>query len=413
MAILLVNPSFEGLVSKKGRLYNWHFPPLDLLNISAILKGLGKRTKVLDLRVRPLADDELTKEFDAAEKVILTSSPLDRWQCPNLDLEPVFRLASLVRDKSKLILIGAHGTKRTGAATVIEGEPEGKISALFGGKELRFEEFPVPDYGAVSIKDYRYELLGGDFALLQFSRGCPFDCIFCLKKMYGDGYRMKSPDKFINEIEYVVRDIRARSVYFYDLTFTAHRPSVLEICWLIKERGLKFDWCCQTRAEMVDEELLREMRAAGCKLIHFGVESGSEKVSKSLDKRIDIQQIKKGVALAKRAGIPVACFFMFGFPGEKLSDMEKTIDLAVALDPDYASFHIAIPYPGTKFHQLASMAEECPEMYNKEVPSDELRAISRKAFMKFYLRPRYILKKMFTRPAELASKVRLFLDFIK
>ncbi len=86
MTILLVNPSWENLVSKKAHLYNWSFPPLDLLNISSVLKSKGLHTRVLDLRVRPLPSDDLIREFDTAEKIILTTSPLDRWHVPILTL---------------------------------------------------------------------------------------------------------------------------------------------------------------------------------------------------------------------------------------------------------------------------------------------------------------------------------------
>ncbi len=156
------------------------------------------------------------------------------------------------------------------------------------------------------------------YALLQFSRGCPYNCIFCLKKMYGPGYRRKDPEKFIQEIDYVVNEIGARSVYFYDLTFTAHKPSVYRICDIISQRGYKFDWCCQTRVEMTDPDLLSAMKSAGCKLIHLGVESGSDRISKTLEKQVNLEQIREGSESPKTRGSQQPAFSCSVFQGRQL-----------------------------------------------------------------------------------------------
>ncbi|OGC24392.1 hypothetical protein A2291_02580 [candidate division WOR-1 bacterium RIFOXYB2_FULL_42_35] len=443
MKVLLVNPSWGELVSGKARIYNWAFPPLDLLNLSAILKTQGQLTRVLDLRAKPKPGPELKTDFAWADKIILTTSPLDRWQCPNLEIEKVFQLCQLIDNKEKLIMIGVHGTifpeyilRETEAKVLVRGEPEKTVAKIFSGRPLSeikgvsylrdgelvsnpdqdlidLNQLPIPDYEAVDIADYRYEFLGDRYALLQFSRGCPFDCVFCLKKMYGQGVRRKEPEKFIEEVDYVVNKVGAKSIYFYDLTFTAHKPSVYKICELIKQRGYKFKWCCQTRAELVDPGLLKEMKSAGCELIHFGVESGDQNISNGLEKRINLEQIKAGIMAAKSAGIRTACFFMFGFPGETRAAMKKTIDFALELDPDYASFHIAIPYAGTKFYALIDGSQKYPEMYTQEVSAFELNKIMRRAFLRFYLRPGYIIKKLLMRPRDLLAKFGLFLSFIR
>lgn len=443
MTVLLVNPSWEGLVSKKARLYNWSFPPLDLLNLSAILKEKGIQARMLDLRVRPLPAGRLAEEFQKAEKIIITSSPLDRWQCPNIELDIFFQLCGLINDKKKLIVTGVHGTihpeyvlKKTRACLLVRGEPEKTISEIFDRNDwtgingisywrdnklisnpdqepVDLNDIPVPDYNAVNIDDYRYEFLGTRYAMLQFSRGCPYDCIFCLKDMYGRGIRRKNQQKCIEEIDYVVNEIGARSIYFYDLTFTAHKPTVHAVCEHIIKKGYKIKWCCQTRVEMIDSDLLSVMKRAGCELIHFGVESGSTTIAKILEKRVDLEQIRRGVSAARKAGITVACFFMFGFPGETVADMNRTIDFALKIDPDYASFHIAIPYPGTRFYEMTGEKKLFPEMYTGDVSAAELKKILRKAFVRFYFRPVYIARTLFLHPQNLLSKIRLFYNFIK
>ncbi len=93
--------------------------------------------------------------------------------------------------------------------------------------------------------------------------------------------------------------------------------------------------------------------------------------------------------------------------------MNRTIDFAVEIDPDYASFHIAIPYAGTKFYEMAGEQEKYPEMYTKEVSAGALKKMLRKAFVRFYLRPGYIAKTIFMRPKELFAKAKLFFNFIR
>ena len=143
MNVLLINPSWSGLITKKAHLYNWAFPPLDLLNISSILKNKSIKTKVLDLRSCSISLEELHSNIDSADKIILTTSPLDRWQCPNIDLDNLFQLTSNIKDKKKLIITGVHGTiypefiqQKTGANIIIRGEPEKTISQLFDNISL-------------------------------------------------------------------------------------------------------------------------------------------------------------------------------------------------------------------------------------------------------------------------------------
>ena len=231
--------------------------------------------------------------------------------------------------------------------------------------------------------------------------------------MYGQGYRKKTPEKFIEEIDYVLKKAGAKSIYFYDLTFTFDKSSIHKICDLIIKNQYKFSWCCQTRAEMVDLDLLKLMKSSGCKLIHFGVESGSKKTSELLEKNISLENIQKGLKAVKQSGISSACFFMFGYPGETISDMNETINFAVKLNPDYASFHIAIPYPSTKLYELTKSTEIFPEMYTKEHSEKDLKRVLRKAFTKFYFRSKYIISNLILKPHKLLYKIKLFINYIR
>lgn len=414
--VLLVNPSWDGLVSRKGRRFNRAWPPLELLNCAALLEQDGVRVSLIDARAVPTSLDAIREAAAQHDLAFVTSSPIDRWQCPNLELDPFLAVAAQV-DPARLFVLGAHGTvapeallTMTGARGVIRGEPELAIRALCEGKgpsevpgvtylqggtivnnpegnAVDLTTLPLPAFHLLDLTRYRYEILGDRFVLLEAARGCHYRCHFCLLKMYGKGYRRKAPEQVVREVTYLVQEAGAKTGYFIDLEFTAVRDDVWDLCERLASAKLPFEWACQTRADYVDGPLLQLMKRAGCRLIHFGVESGSARVLATTNKRITLEQIEQGIAETKQAGIDQLCFFMFGFPGETVEDMEATIAFAKRLNPTYASFHAVTPYLGTKLYEMSGASELFPEVLSKEHDPPLLQAIANRAFREFYLRP--------------------------
>ena len=156
------------------------------------------------------------------------------------------------------------------------------------------------------------------------------------------------------------------------------------------------------------------MKKSGCEIIHYGVETGSPRIMNIVKKGITISQIKRGMKLTKKAGIKQVCFFMFGLPTETRKDMEMTIKLAKELNPTYASFHIATPYPGTEFYNMIKNEiddELFPCYYGNE---NELKKTVNKAFLSFYLRPRYIFSRLREGEFKLLGKqIKLFFKYLK
>jgi radical SAM superfamily enzyme YgiQ (UPF0313 family) len=414
--VLLVNPSWDGLVSRKGRRFNRTWPPLDLLNCAALLEQDGLSAGLIDARAVPTTPDTIRDAAARHDLVFVTSSPIDRWQCPNLDLSPFLAVTHLV-EPDKLYVMGTHGTvapeallTMTGARGVIRGEPEWAVRSLCEGQDpsevpgvtylqggtivnnqegdpVDLTTLPMPAFHLLDLRNYRYEILGGRFALLEATRGCHYRCHFCLLKMYGKGYRKKDPEQVVREVTYLVREAGAKTGYFIDLEFTAVRDDVWDLCERLASARLPFEWACQTRADYVDGPLLQLMKRAGCRLIHFGVESGSPRILAATNKRITLEQIERGIAETKQSGIDQLCFFMFGFPGETAGDMEATIAFAKRLSPTYASFHAVTPYMGTKLYEMSGSSELFPEALSKEHDPLILQAIANRAFREFYLRP--------------------------
>ncbi len=247
-------------------------------------------------------------------------------------------------------------------------------------------------------------MLGKKLALLETARGCPERCTFCLKEMYGSRVRMKNPLQVASELELVL-SLGFETVYFIDLEFTMARERTLELCGILRKYGLR--WCCQTRIDAVDDHLLRQMRKSGCSLIHYGIESGSERTRELIGKPLSNAQIERAILETRQAGIAAAGFFLFGFPWETASDWRETGRFARRLPLSYASFHRVTPYPGTSLGK--AFAHE-PWWVSDPEEASEPPDLTRN-FLKFYLRPAYLLD-VFRSGADLAGAFRLFSSFL-
>ncbi len=453
MKVLLVNPFQVELVQKKGRIYNRTWTPLDLAYCGAILEQDGIEVAILDANAEQLGPREVAARAKGYDKVFITSTSLDRWQCPHLDIQPFLKTVhALNAVVPEVFVMGSHGTvkpeemlEETRARAVLRGEPETTVRELCSGlpfnqvrgitwrdggkvvhnqdqKPVQMEQLPMPAFHLLPMHQYHYELLGGNFTLFEMSRGCASKCTFCLLKTYGVGVRKKSVERLVAEVEYGVKNFGIKTAYFMDLEFTVLRKQVVEFCKILIEKKLDFTWCCQTRLDLVDEELLALMKKAGCRLIHTGVEAGSEEVLRIVDKGITMPQIEKGMRLIHQAGIETACFFIMGFPESGKDEMGNIVSLAKRLGPTYALFHVAAPYPGTRLYEQVkndpnirfSDGSLFPEAIEGRFTLPELKAMTRKAYLSYYLRPSYVWARLMKgefRP--LASQFWLFLQFVR
>lgn len=453
MKVLLVNPFQVEYVHKKGRIYNRTWTPLDLAYCSALLERNGIDADILDANAEQIGPDGVAQRSRGYDKVFLTSTSLDRWQCPHLDLNPFLKTVAAVRTIApEVYVMGSHGTvkpaemiEETRADAIVRGEPEYTVAEICAGRPLeqirgitwlkdgevvhnpdqlpvKMDELPLPSFEKLPMDQYRYEVLGDRFTLFEMTRGCASKCTFCLLKTYGTGVRKKSVETLAREVEHAITHFGVKTAYFIDLEFTVLRKQVVEFCeWLIRRR-FDFTWCCQTRLDLVDNELLGLMKRAGCRLIHAGVEAGSDEILAITDKRITMKQIEEGMRLVHAHGIETACFFMMGFPESGRDEMDRIVRFAKKLNPTYALFHIAAPYPGTKLHEQVkadpnirfSDGSLFPEAIEGRFTLPELKAMTRSAYLSYYLRPSYVaarLAKGQFRP--LLSQFQLFLNFVR
>ncbi|MBI5797310.1 radical SAM protein [Candidatus Woesearchaeota archaeon] len=239
-------------------------------------------------------------------------------------------------------------------------------------------------------------------------RGCVFSCDFCSNPaIFGNKFRARSPKKTVEEIKLLVDKYGAKEISFWDDLFTINKKWTEDVCDEIIAQGIDITWTCYARADCVNERILQKMAKAGCWNIFYGIETGNQQLLDNINKRLKVQQIKDAVKWTKEAGIEIRASFIIGLPGETLELGEETINFAIELDPDYAQFCINTPFPGTKLwdtaDQWGALDKSNFDKYTIWEPvflpfgykdKNQLIQLNKKAFRKFYLRPKYIMGRL-------------------
>ena len=212
---------------------------------------------------------------------------------------------------------------------------------------------PYPNRRLLPYKKYKSILAKKNpITTMMSSRGCPYNCHFCNSIERGKKPRYVDPKKVVDEIEDILR-LGIEDILFFDENFASNRKRVIDICNEIIKRGIKVRWHCRMRADLVDRELVRKMKLAGCRLIQFGIESGTEHIQKVLNKNLNLRKVRENIKIVKDAGIFTYADFMIGSPEETVEEMKKTIEFAKELGLDYAMFGVLNPLPETEIYRLS------------------------------------------------------------
>lgn len=231
------------------------------------------------------------------------------------------------------------------------------------------------------------------------ARGCSKKCVYCcVSSVFSRTVRLHSPEKIYAELEFLRRQ-GIKDINFWDSVFTYDHEWVRKVCRITKELGLI--WNCNARVDMVDADILRLMAESGCYEIGYGLEVSSNQSLELINKETSYEKALDSIALTRKAGIMVKTYFMIGFPWEKEEDIRATVSFAKRINPDFATFSIASPYPGCHlFEELrADLANQDFDGMNhlsgKYVVSryfsgSELSKMVSRAYKSYYLRPRYV-----------------------
>jgi len=267
------------------------------------------------------------------------------------------------------------------------------------------DALPYPARNLFDLDQYPlYAPSGEPMLTVLSSRGCPYNCSFCFKGIVGRTYRQRSPESIADELQNIIDHHGVRNFYFIDDLFTIDVRRLETILDHFIERNMDIRWQCLARVDRVNPELLAKMYQAGCRQIHYGIESGNEEVLKRTAKHIQLDQVSDAVRWTEAAGIQSKGYFILGLPGDNEETMEETIEFAAGLELTDAMFSIATPMPGTalwgellrkrpgtaynadftkSYYYNSYTAEIAPFMNVSEVGDEELSAMALKARQRF------------------------------
>ncbi len=218
---------------------------------------------------------------------------------------------------------------------------------------------PWPAYHLAPMNRYWYQVFGQGrtYATVQASKGCPFTCYYCPYPLgFGSKLLQRAPEDIVNEVECLLTRFRCDAIYFRDQVFAMKPNMVMLLCEEILRRGLKFEWVVETRLDSVNKELLSRMRAAGCRRIHFGLETGDAGTFETIGKdhvRGTLETLSEQIRTTERSGISAHAFILIGLIGESQATVQATKELISRVKPSTLQVSIVTPYPGTDLFRLA------------------------------------------------------------
>jgi len=391
MRIALISPKWN----KKANDY----PPLGLGYLAAVLEQNHHQVKIFDFSLNSVS----TLESDV-QQVTAFSPHLVGLTAMTSVYHSALETATLLKAYlgRPIVLGGPHATmcperilnESPVIDYIVRGEGEETVlelvEALRGDRDLssvngltyrrRGEVISNPDRELITDLDAlpfparhlfdlkRYGLCtpeGLPMATILSSRGCPYNCSYCFKGIVGRTYRQRSPENIIAELRQLIDEYGIRDFYFIDDLFTIDSRRLEAITAGLIAQRLDIRWQCLGRVDRVSAESLRQMYAAGCRRIHYGIESGNQEILRRISKGIKLEQVRSAVRWAKEAGIQVKGYFMLGLPGDTEETMQQTIDLAVELDLDESMFSLTTPFPGTRLWD--ELVKKRPETeYNQD-----------------------------------------------
>jgi len=248
--------------------------------------------------------------------------------------------------------------------------------------EREIESFPLPDRRDFDHAAYQKAWLqrdGSKTTSIITTLGCPFNCDFCSRPVFGNVFRRRNLDAVFEEIEQI-RLLGYDSLWIADDNFTLNLAYLKEFCR--RMAGRKINWSCLSRVTGIDDETARLMKEAGCRRVYLGLESGSQATLQLMNKKATLEEGINAVHLFHKAGIKVAAFFIVGYPGETVSSIEETFKLALTLPLDDISFNVPFPLPGSKLFDRVSKVDknkdwteenEVTFVYSSEFDSEWLR----------------------------------------
>jgi anaerobic magnesium-protoporphyrin IX monomethyl ester cyclase len=426
-------------------------PPIGLMYVAAALEKAGFKVQMLDNYLMKKSTEEIKQLITQVnpEIVGITCGSATYPRCVETS-----KAIKQVKPDCKIVVGGWHASYMPDSLLanseidyVVMGEGERAISelaaAITNGNEKaaasiagvavkrngeniknppkyieNMDEIPYPARHLLPLElyDRTIEYLDAKPAdVMSISRGCVFNCGFCeTRKLWGNICRGFSPKRVIGEIEDLQSRYGTKGIYFINDNFTLRKKETAELCNLMIENKLDLEWVCDTRVDLVNDELLSLMSKAGCKTIWFGVESASTKILQRIGRNTTPQEVETAFKLCRKNGIKTACSFMLGLPDETLKDMEDSLKFAKKLNPDWCQFNTFIAYPDSRLYNellekgnYVKLDEFLLSVKTDEFDYDSLMMVQRRFFKEFHMAPKQILKRIRREGAVNFAKRRL------
>jgi radical SAM superfamily enzyme YgiQ (UPF0313 family) len=391
---LLINPPLingvaftrQGRCQEREDVLGTTKPPLTLALLAALLRNAGCEVRLIDATAAKLSIDDVIAQLD--KESFAPSLILFPTTTPTIDAD----VAAIGRLKQRygapMFCFGPHAStapaesmERAAAVDgMFVGEPEDavvQVAALDSLERLgevpsltyrsatgivahrahgKFEGFlqsPAPAWDLLSLSNYALPMVNQPYLLVETSRGCPYACDFCVAPIHqGHKFRERSAKVLVDEIERNHRTLGVNFFYLWGDTVTLNVKSFTAFCEELIARQLPIRWFGNARADnLTDPAFVHRLRRAGCWMLALGIETESEDIRKDMVKRLERQKIQAAFKNMRDAGIKSFAFFIFGYPGESAETLEATTNYAIELDPDFANFYPAVPYPGTDLYE--------------------------------------------------------------
>lgn len=436
--IVFVNPpvSMEERYGKLSAGANY-LPPLGLCHLAAIVREKGFDTRIIDCVALQLYYE------DSVDKILRDKPKIVGITASTISIYNAAKIAELIKakDRSVVTIIGGpHVTSSPeetmkkfpqfdlavigeGEITIIDllekyyqgcnlDEVDGIVFRRDNGlkftnqraaiKNLDLLPMPAWDLLPYLPKFYRsssQNIKTMPSTSLVTSRGCPGQCTFCDRKVFGNYCRSFSSGYVIKMIETLYFDYGIRDIQIKDDNFTAFRNRLVEVCKILIEKKINISWSCLSRVDNMNPEILSLMKKAGCWQIQYGIESGSQEIIDVYKKAIKLEQVSQTIKWTKEADISPLGLFIIGSPLETEQTMLKTIVFAKSLDLDDFRLHYLTPFPGSELYETANKFgtfgndwKQLCEYKVNFIPNGLTREIMekyyRRAYLEFYCRPK-------------------------
>jgi len=360
-------------------------PPFNLMSLAAVLEKEGIKVVIIDNTRLKLNSEKLSKLILSKNPSMIGFSLMS----PNF-LEAKENI-DFLRTKinvpivcgGPLCTIDPKKVIEENVDFVIRGEGEFSLlklyKAYFGNKNFKnikglvyklkgkvvfgpepesikdLDSLPYPARNLINLNDYMRNKTNyvpvepTDY--IMTSRGCPFDCNFCASVILCNRrYRYRGTQSVIAEMEMLKQKYGTKGLHFREDNFTASRARVIDLCNEMIKRKLGLKWQCESRVDLLDEELVKKMAEAGCTGMWFGIESGSQKILDLMNKKITLKQVDYAVNLCKKYKMKIGASFIVGYPGENKADIKKTFELAKRLKLDTVFFNQFRGFPGSNIY---------------------------------------------------------------